>query len=187
MINNCSLLYTLYTELGDEGQLVSNINPDYPNADIKIERDKFRGDPVKLIVIDTGRNRLNVQNSVLQFQPVAEVDISFKWPKQTRLRSSNNDLYWSFELSEPITEGKYKEFANDPNNRAWSDASMFDLSDAGTSIYTKLTPPINVRNSKIGFLRKRDFFYDTLLSSDTPSLPLREGRNSDVVTCVQPK
>lgn len=196
----CSLVYSMFVPPGDEGQVIQNINPDYPGADIEIKEDEFRGDRVKAVIIDTGRHRLNVQNDVLQFQPRAEVDVEFLWPKATALSvrymidapaeelrplRGEEVMFWSFELSEEITQEEYDEFAEDPDNKAWANMTDFKLSSNGQAIYTDLPQAVGIRNTKQGILRRRSFVYDALLGP-TADLPLREGRNSDIITCVRP-
>jgi len=181
-----TLKYECYVEPGDEGQLISNINPEYPRSRITVTDSQYKGDEAKFIVIDTLQKRLNVQNAVLQFQPIAEVDVSYLWPKETQLNTDSNVLYWSFELSKSITQEEYNDFASDSANEEFGPGGEFSLSRNGLSIYTPVNAPINIRNPKSGLLRTRDFYYDALFDPNTMTLPLRDGRNSDVITTQEP-
>jgi hypothetical protein len=94
-------------------------------------------------------------------------------------------MYWSYEMSEPISEEKFEEFLDNDTVSSFF-PSNFQLSARGDSIYTQIKNKIDVRRSKMGLTRQRDFAYDALLDSNTPSLPLRSGRSSDIITTIEP-
>lgn len=196
---DCELSIVMQSKTKEAGQIITNLQPDFPEANITITDDMFEGKETKKIELKTGNTRLNIQNELLQLQPQAEVDVSHLWPKDTKLvvdydingplselrpLSGEGILYWVIELDQSINEDKIKKFNQ---NSIRADLSGFNLSESGKVIFKPVSSVIELRGTKSGLFRTRDFLYDELLGNHTPNMDLARGRSSDVITCTTPR